>query len=67
MFAVTFAKLTFLLCAYLYVLVYVCVFHNGTQSTFIYFNPLTHNGQIRKRCKIFKVCLTILGHYALKG
>ena len=43
MFAVTFAKLTFLLCAYLYVLVYVCVFHNGTQSTFIYFNPLTHN------------------------
>ena len=27
----------------------------------------THFGQKSICCKIFKVCLTILGHYALKG
>ena len=27
-----------------------------------YVNPLMHN--VQKCCKIFKVCLTILGHYA---
>ena len=33
-------------------------------------NLLMHNvanGSDNKCCKIFKVCLTILGHYALKG
>ena len=46
------------------------------RSFFWLFNPLMHNvpkwsdtlqKSCSKCCKLFKVCLTILGHYALKG
>ena len=30
-----------------------------------YVNPLMNN--VQKCCKTFKVCMTILGYYALKG